>query len=106
MKTKITIMLCLLPAILMGQETRELSLQNTIDSALQNNYGIITQQISADIAQEQNSWGKTGALPNITFVGSAADSRTFSEEDQSVTTSLNSTVDLNWTIFRGFSARS
>lgn len=105
MKTKFIIILSFLSAVMMGQETRELSLQSAIDSALQNNYGIIIQQISTDIAEEQNSWGSTGALPSITFVGSAADSRGFGEEDQSETTSLNGSVDLNWTIFRGFSAR-
>lgn len=105
MKRTLILIISLLPALLWGQEVRELSLQNAIDSALQNNYGIITQQINTEIAKEQNSWGTTGALPNISFVGGASDTRGFNEADQNVTTLMNASVDLNWTIFRGFSAR-
>jgi outer membrane protein len=105
MKTKVILILCFLPALLMGQEARWLSLQNAIDSALQNNYGIIIQQINADIAVEQNSWGAAGALPGISFVGAASESFAFNDLDQSETTNLNASVDLNWTIFRGFSAK-
>lgn len=105
MKRTLILIISLLPALLWGQEIRELSLQNAIDSALQNNYGIIIQQINTEIAEEQNSWGTTGALPNISFVGGASDTRGFNEADQNVTTRMNASVDLNWTIFRGFSAR-
>jgi outer membrane protein len=105
MKTKFIIILSLLSVVMMGQEARELSLQSAIDSALLNNYGIIIQEISTDIAAEQNSWGSTGALPSITFVGSGSDGLAFNDLDKRETTSLNGTVDLNWTIFRGFSAR-
>jgi len=105
MKTKLIIILSFLSAFVMGQEARELSLQSAIDSALQNNYGIIIQEISTDIAAERNTWGATGALPNISFVGSGSEALAFNDLDQSRTSRLNSSVDLNWTIFRGFSAR-
>jgi len=105
MKTKFIIIFSFLSALVVGQEARDLSLQNTIDSALQNNYGIIIQQISTDISEEQNSWGATGALPSITFVGAGSEGFAFNDLDQQETTSLNASVDLNWTIFRGFSAK-
>ena len=105
MKTKIIIILCFLTATLVAQETRDLSLQSAIDSALQNNYGIIIQQINTNITDEQNSWGNAGALPNISFVGSASEALAFNELDKSETTNLNTGIDLSWTIFRGFSAR-
>ena len=54
MKIKFIILLSFLSVMVWGQEARELSLQNAIDSALQNNYGIIIQQINTDIAEEQN----------------------------------------------------
>jgi len=104
-KTSIAIIICFLPSLVMGQEVRELSLQNAIDSALQNNYGIIIQQINTDIAEEQNSWGATGALPSISFVGAASEGLSFNDLDQAESTNLNGSVDLNWTIFRGFMAR-
>jgi len=105
MKTKFIIIFSFLSALVVGQEARELSLQNAIDSALQNNYGIIIQQISTEIAEEQNTWGSTGALPGITFVGAGSEDLAFNELDQSNTTRLGASVDLNWTIFRGFSAK-
>ncbi len=105
MKTKIIIILSFLTATLMAQETRDLSLHSAIDSALQNNYGIIIQQINTNIADEQNSWGNAGALPNISFVGSASEAIAFNDLDRSETTNLNTGIDLSWTIFRGFSAR-
>ncbi len=105
MKTKFIIIFSFLSIAMMGQEVGKLSLQNAIDSALQNNYGIIIQQINTEISEEQNSWGSTGALPSITFVGAGSEALAFNDLDQSKTTRLNSSVDLNWTIFRGFSAR-
>jgi outer membrane protein len=105
MKTRFIIIFSILSITMMGQEARELSLHSAIDSALQNNYGIIIQQISTDIAEEQNSWGATGALPSISFVGSGSEGFAFNDLDQQETTSLNASVSLNWTIFRGFSAR-
>jgi len=105
MKTKFLIIFSFLSVLMMGQEARELSLQSAIDSALQNNYGIIIQQISTDIAEEQNNWGATGALPNITFVSAGSEGFAFNELDRQETSSLNASVDMNWTIFRGFSAR-
>jgi len=105
MKTKFIIIFSFLSALVMGQEARELSLRSAIDSTLQNNYGIIIQQISTDIAGEKNTWGSTGALPSISFVGSGSEGFAFNDLDQQETTSLNASVNLNWTIFRGFSAR-
>lgn len=105
LKSSIAIIICLLPALVAGQGDRELSLQNAIDSALQNNYGIIIQQISTEIAEEQNSWGSAGALPNISFVGAGSEGFSFNELDRAETTNLNASVDLSWTVFRGFSAR-
>ena len=105
MKTRFIIIISFLSTVIFGQESRELSLQNAIDSSLQYNYGIIIQEINTDITGEQNSWGTTGALPVVSFTGSAADSRGYNDLDQNVTTSLNGSVNLNWTIFRGFSAR-
>ena len=104
-KAHFVIVICLLPAIMMGQEIRELSLQSAIDSALQNNYGIIVQKINTDIAEEQNSWGQAGALPSVNFIGSGSESWGFNTLDNNQTSSYSGTVDLNWTVFRGFSAR-
>lgn len=105
MKTRIVILICLLPSILMGQEIRALSLQNAIDSALQKNYGIIVQEINTDIAETQNSWGNAGALPSISFTGAGSENWGYSKADNNQASAYSGTVNLSWTIFRGFSAR-
>jgi len=105
MRTRIVIIICLLPTLVMGQENRELSLQSAIDSALQNNYGIVVQKINTDIAETQNSWGNAGALPSVSFAGAGSENWGFNDVDQNQTSGLNGSVDLSWTIFRGFSAR-
>ena len=53
----------------------------------------------------QNAWGNTGALPNIQFVSSGNISEDFRDSDNYTTQQFNSSVEMNWTIFRGFSAR-
>ncbi len=78
-RTRIASLIFLLPAMLMGQETKELSLQNAIDSALQNNYGIIVQEINTDIAETQNSWGNAGALPSVSFIGAGSEATTYEQ---------------------------
>jgi len=105
MRTRIVIIICLLPTLLAGQEIRELSLQSAIDSALQNNYGIVVQKISTGIAKTQNSWGNAGGLPSVSFRGSGSENWGFNELDNNQSSNYSGTVDLNWTIFRGFSAR-
>ena len=71
----------------------------------ENNYSIITTQKNFEISEENNSWANTGALPTVSFVGSAAQTYNFNETDNYKSTNLNATVDVNWVIFRGFSAR-
>jgi len=105
MKTRIIIILSVLPALLLGQEAREMSLQDALDSALQNNYGIIVQQINTEISAEQNNWGSAGALPTVSFVGTGSENWGFNDLDNNQSSNYSGTVNLNWTVFRGFSAR-
>ncbi len=90
---------------LAAQESQDLSLEGAIDRALENNYGIITTRKSQNISELNNTWGNTGALPNIQFVGSGNTSKNFGEEDNYTSRQINGTVEMNLTLFRGFSAR-
>ncbi|MFW6222742.1 MAG: TolC family protein [Bacteroidota bacterium] len=90
---------------LTAQEKQNLGLEDALNKALQNNFGIIMTRKSEDIADLQNAWGNTGALPNIQFISSGNISEYFEDNDIYTTQQLNSLVELNWTIFRGFSAR-
>lgn len=106
MKQKIIIILVLLVfAGISFAQTDSLSLQEAVETALKNNYSIITTQKNFEISQENNSWANTGALPTVSFAGSAAQKYNFNDTDNYKSTNLNATVDVNWVIFRGFSAR-
>jgi len=88
-----------------AQERQALSLEDAVNTALENNYGIIISRKTIDISEMNNTWGNAGALPNIQFVGSGNVSENFSEDGGYTSQQLNSSVELNWTIFRGFGAR-
>ena len=88
-----------------GQDTTNLSLKGAIDKALENNYGIITTRKSQKISELNNTWGNTGALPTVRFVGRGSNTRNFNDTDNFTSSQISGTVEMNWTIFRGFSAR-
>jgi len=88
-----------------GQDTTNLSLEGAIDKALENNYGIITTEKSQEISELNNSWGNAGALPTVRFVGTGNTSRNFNDNDNFSTNRMSGTVEMNWTIFRGYSVR-
>lgn len=87
---------------LQGQE--ELSLKDAVNKALKNNYGIITTKKSREISTMNNSWGNTGALPNVQFVSNANKSKNYNDDDNYINSSLGGSVELNQVLFRGFSA--
>ncbi len=88
-----------------AQEKQALSLEEAVNTALENNYGIITIQKDQELAELKNNWGTAGALPNIRFVGSGNYSEEFDSENGYTSESLNATVELKQTLFRGFSVR-
>lgn len=105
MKILAGILLMGITLYLSAQDKQNLSLEDALNKALHNNYGIITTQKSKEIAELQNTWGNTGALPNIQFVSSGNISEDFKDSENYSTQQFNSSVEMNWTIFRGFSAR-
>ena len=88
-----------------GQDTPSLSLQEAIDKALENNYGMIATEKQKQISELNNSWGNAGALPTVRFTGSGNTSKNFNDTDDYTSTRMNGTVQMNWTIFRGFGVR-
>lgn len=105
MRTIFGIFFILISIGLSAQQAQELTLQGAIDKALENNYGIITTEKNAEISEIRNSWGEAGALPTIRFVGSGNTSENFSDADDYTSSQYNGTVELNWTLFRGFGVR-
>jgi len=86
-----------------SKEVQELSLEDAITKALNNNYGIITQKKSSEISEMNNAWGNAGALPTVQFVGSGNKSNNYNSEDNYTSQNLSGTVELSQTLFRGFS---
>jgi outer membrane protein TolC len=106
MKQKIIILLIFVGlSSIISAQTEELSLQNAVEIALENNYSIIISQKNAEVSEANNSWANTGAIPTVSFVGSGTASNNFNDSDNFSQTNLNGTVNVNWIIFRGFSAR-
>ena len=103
MKKLITILFIIISFHLAGQENNELTLNDAINRALKNNYGIITTKKSQEISEMNNTWGNAGALPTIQFVGSGSKSKNYNDEDDYTTQNLNGTVEISKTLFRGFS---
>lgn len=105
MRTIFGIFFIMMTLGLSAQQAQELTLQGAIDKALENNYGIITTQKSSEISEIRNSWGEAGALPTVQFVGSGNTSKNFSDADDYTSSQYNGTVEMNWTLFRGFAVR-
>lgn len=89
-----------------GQES--LSLENAVARALQNNFDIRIAQASVEIAENNNSWGQTSALPSIAL--SAGFNATINDQSQNPTAfiqeklevqALNYSANLNWVLFDG-----
>ena len=88
-----------------AQSMPGLTLENAVDKALENNYGIQTVRRNLEIDSVNNSWGAAGALPVVSFSASGAELWNVNDEDNYESTTLNAGIDLNWVVFRGFSAR-
>jgi len=107
MKTKIIMSIALILASIpiFSQETNPLRIENAIEKALENNYGIVTVKKSHEINELNNSWGNTGALPTVSFVGTGSQSWDNNNNDDYTSTRLSGAVNLNWVLFRGFGAQ-
>jgi outer membrane protein TolC len=103
MKKLITILFVLTTFNLLAQQQSELSLENAVNKALENNYGIITTRKNQEISEMNNTWGNTGALPTIQFVSNGSGSKNYNDDDNFTTQNLNGTVEISKTLFRGFS---
>ena len=107
LKLSVSVLLFFVVFTTMAQEKQPLSLKNAIATSLENNFGITIQQQQVTISERQNNWGAAGALPTVTFIGEGGVSQSMDSafEKTSTTQRASAAVNLNWTLFRGFSAR-
>ncbi len=85
-------------------QTDILRLDDAIRIALLNNYGIIIQKKNLEESQINNSWGQAGALPTISLNASDAEGWNNTIDD-ALTSNRNASVQLDWIVFRGYSAK-
>ena len=91
-----------------AQSDSSLSKDEAVERALDNNFGIQIALIQVDLAQWGNSWGAAGALPVVgvsatasSAVSDQSDNPTAFIQDKLESESINSAVQLSWTIFDG-----
>jgi len=89
----------LLTSPLKGQDP--LTLSRALETALENNYGLIISRADVEIAQINNNWGTAGRYPTIGF--DASDRIGYELNDETTSNRVSAGVGLNWLLFDGFS---
>jgi outer membrane protein len=110
MKFRITLLFIFIPWIIMAQDSL-LTLQRAVEIALENNFNIRISKNISEQAQNNNSAGNAGMLPNIDVYGSYTNANTNIhqeynngseiERDNSGSDNINADIAFTWTIFDG-----
>lgn len=108
---KIKLLLLLLPGVLALQAQEVLTLPMAVKMSLQNNFSIILQNNAAAISRNNNTPGSAGMLPTLNWTGTqnntvyTTDQRSFTgtekHVDNAMNTSVNTGLQLSWTLFDG-----
>lgn len=96
-------------AFFQGANAQEsLSLSQSIDLALQQNYALQIAQRNADIAQNNNEWGTAGRYPNINLTlglnngfNDANNPASFTREITTFNTGVSPGIEATWTLYNG-----
>lgn len=98
-------------ALLMGQ-ANELSLDQALQKAIENNYDIRIEKNIAQVAKVNNSWTNAGAYPVVTAnatpyialnnLNQKLSNGTDINKSNSLLKTLNANVELNWNVLNGF----
>jgi len=85
-----------------------LSLSQSIDLAMQQNYAVQIAQRNADIAQNNNEWGTAGRYPNINLTlglnnvfNDANNPASFTREITTLNTGVTPGIEAVWTLYNG-----
>ncbi len=112
MKKPISIKTALIVTLCLISTSSAQSLKELINNALERNYQIRITQNEAEIAENNNELGNTGALPTLDVDGRLSNSfnntkqefsdGTSREGSSAKNTTLSASVMANWTLFNGF----
>lgn len=111
MKKFSTLLLFFVLFIFSAFSQEALTLQQSIEIALKNNFSITTSRLQANISNNNNTIGNAGFLPSVTLNAALSNSNTNTEQefssgasvkrDGAISDIVSSGVALNWTIFDG-----
>ncbi len=104
MKTILTIIILILLGAT-GWAQQNLSLNDAISRALENNYDIKIVSGSQQIAEIRNNWGNAGRYPYINLSAGEDNSFNVNENENFATNRFYAGASLNWTLFDGYSVR-
>ncbi|MGK7390673.1 MAG: TolC family protein [Candidatus Cyclobacteriaceae bacterium M2_1C_046] len=112
MMNKIILTICCLFFVGQSYAQEVLTLQKAITKGLANNYDIRIQKSNIEVAENNNSLGEAGYLPNVslninqnnTITDNVRIANPFQLQGQIISNSLSPQVALNWQLFNGFSA--
>lgn len=103
-----TILTILMLGVLTVFAQQPLTVEQAIITGLENNYQIRISDKQVTIAENNNTWGKAGAYPTISFsarmgVDGVQDSDTLPPDANAFQQiGFTPTLDLNWVLFNGF----
>ena len=81
---------------------QNLTLNDAITIALENNYDLKIRQADEQVAGIRNSWGGSGAYPTINFSANSTNTWDYNESVDFTQERLTGGVSLNWLLFDGF----
>lgn len=103
-----TLTACLLLLFSSAQAQDGLTLEEAVARSLENNFDIRVARLQQDIAENNNTWGQTNALPSI--AASAGYSLNISDQSENPTSFIQAKIqtegieygaNLSWTLFDG-----
>lgn len=91
-------------------QNQSLSLSEAISLGLERNFDIRIEKKNVEVADNNNAWGEAGRYPTVSLNLNQNNSLTdniktaspFQLQDQTLSSSVNPTINLNWTLFNGF----
>jgi outer membrane protein len=107
------VLIAILQLSLVGYSQDKLSLQEAINVALQNNFQLQISNLQTAQNKINNTWGQAGRYPMISL--SASQGNNVSDQSQNPTSfiqallisnSVQGGMDLNWTLFNGFTVKA
>ncbi len=82
-------------------QSSNLTVENAVSYALENNYGIVLGTFETEKAKINNSWANAGLYPNINFTGNSINQIDFIENN-GYAGQLVGDLGLNWSLFNHF----